>query len=165
MTLIQLLQSGGVLRHRPPHGCYVVQAGREICVMESEVRSAIERRQVRPLGADQHGVHLFVFNQQGPRHDSHSKPTPAVPAVRRDPSVLPQGPAGVSNALPGVRALRGAVDSKDATPFCPGAGRAPCAQSSGAGRLDGARPQRTAVAGAGKGCVGCGGCGVMGVAV
>lgn len=165
MTLIQLLQSGGVLRYRPPHGCYVVLAGRHVNVTESEVRGAIEARQVRPLGADRHGVHLFAFNQQGLRHDSYSNPAPAVPAVRRDPAVLPQGSAGVSNALPGVRALRGAVDSKNAAAVCPGAGRAPCAQSPDAGRLDGARPQRAAVAGAGKGCVGCGGCGVMGVAV
>ena len=95
MTLIQLLQSGGVLRYRPPHGCYVVLAGRHVHVTEDEVRSAVESRRVRPLGVDQHGVHLFSFNQQGARHVSHSKPAPAVPTVRRDPSALPQRTAGL----------------------------------------------------------------------
>ena len=40
MTLIQLLQTGGVLRYRPPHGFYVVLRGKHVAVTEAEARAS-----------------------------------------------------------------------------------------------------------------------------
>lgn len=85
--------------------------------------------------------------------------------VRNHPQALPARPAAVPNALPDVHPMRRTADSKTPAPIPADSRTAPGQVQGGAGRLDGARAQRAAVAGAGKGCVGCGGCGVMGVAV
>ncbi len=61
MTLQQLLQSGGVLRIRPPYGPYVVVAGKSTPVTEGEVRQAVESGLVRPSGIDRHGVYGFAL--------------------------------------------------------------------------------------------------------
>ena len=64
MSLLQLLKSGGVLRYRPPHGFYVVLAGKSTPVSESEARAAVTSKTVVPNGKDQHGVYLFALNQK-----------------------------------------------------------------------------------------------------
>ena len=61
MNLLQMLQSGGVLRYRPPHGFYVVMRGKHVAVTEPEARAAVTAKQVRPDGIDQHGVYIFAL--------------------------------------------------------------------------------------------------------
>ena len=61
MNLLQMLQSGGVLRWRPPHGFYVVLRGKHVAVTEAEARAAVTAKQVRPDGVDQHGVYIFAL--------------------------------------------------------------------------------------------------------
>lgn len=61
MNLLQMLQSGGVLRWRPPHGFYVVLRGKHVAVTEAEARAAVTAKQVRPDGIDQHGVYIFAL--------------------------------------------------------------------------------------------------------
>ena len=61
MNLLQMLQSGGVLRYRPPHGFYVVLRGKHVAVTEAEARAAVTAKQVRPDGVDQHGVYIFAL--------------------------------------------------------------------------------------------------------
>lgn len=65
MTLVQLLQSGGVLRYRPPHGFYTVLRGKHVAVTEAEARAAVAAKQVRPDGIDQHGVYIFALAKGG----------------------------------------------------------------------------------------------------
>ena len=65
MTLIQLLQTGGVLRYRTPHGFYVVLRGKHVAVTEAEARAAVTAKQVRPDGVDQHGVYIFALAEGG----------------------------------------------------------------------------------------------------
>ena len=155
MNLIQLLQSGGVLRYRPPHRFYVVLAGKSIKVTEAEAKKAVSDKRVVPDGIAGHGVYVFRLNRQGQQD---------VRCVQRGAKALPQGSTGASAALPQVRVLRGAADSAPAACVCPGAPSAARKEPGSAGGLDGARPQRGATAGAGQGhCLGCGACarGVM----
>ena len=61
MTLIQLLQTGGVLRYRPPHGFYVVLRGKSTAITDAEARAAVSAKKVLPNGIDQHGVYIFAL--------------------------------------------------------------------------------------------------------
>ena len=62
-SLLQLLKSGASLRYRPPHGFYVVLAGKTQPVSQAEAKKAVESRAVRPAGKDQHGVYLFALGR------------------------------------------------------------------------------------------------------
>ena len=62
-TILSLLRSGGSLRYRPPHGFYVVLAGKQQPISQDEARKAVESRAVRPAGKDQHGVYLFALGR------------------------------------------------------------------------------------------------------
>lgn len=59
----KLLRQGGSLRYRPPHGFYVVLAGKTQPASQDEARKAVESRAVRPAGKDQHGVFLFTLGR------------------------------------------------------------------------------------------------------
>ena len=153
-TILPLLRQGGSLRYRPPHGFYVVLAGKQQPVSQAEARKAVESRTVRPNGIDQHGVYLFALSQ---------KAANAVPAVRNHPQTLPARPAAVPHALRNLPALRREAGAEDPAPvhLAEGAqgGRVP----PGAGRLDAPRSPGGTDPQAGKaGCVGCGRCGAAG---
>ena len=62
-TILSLLRQGASLRYRPPHGFYVVLAGKQQPVSQSEARKAVEAKLVRPNGIDQHGVYLFALGK------------------------------------------------------------------------------------------------------
>lgn len=62
-SLLQLLKSGASLRYRPPHGFYVVVAGKQQPISQAEAKKAVESRAVRPAGKDQHGVYLFALGR------------------------------------------------------------------------------------------------------
>ena len=64
MNLLQMLQSGGVLRYRPPHGFYVVMRGKSTAITDAEARAAVSAKKVLPNGIDQHGVYLFALNKK-----------------------------------------------------------------------------------------------------
>ena len=64
MTLIQLLQSGAVLRYRVGFGFYTVLSGKSTPAAEAEARAAVTSKTVTPNGKDQHGVYLFALNQK-----------------------------------------------------------------------------------------------------
>lgn len=152
MTLIQLLQSGAVLRYRDPYGFYTVLSGKSTPLSDATGRAAVQSGLVRPAGKDQHGVYLFALSQ---------KAANAVPAVQRHPQALPKRPAAVPNALPGVSAMRRQADSKT-TAAVPADNRtAPGPVQAGAGGLGGSGARRRGAEGAGKGDgVGCGAKGV-----
>lgn len=151
MTLIQLLQTGGALRYRPPHGFYVVRSGLTIPVSQSEAQAAVKAGRVRPAGISAHGVYVFSLNDKATD----------VRRVRNHPQALPKRPAAVPPALPDVHPLRGKANPKVSAAVPAHCGAAQGQVQAGAGRLDGARAWRAGAKGAGKGDgVGCGGEGV-----
>lgn len=62
MTLDQLLNNGGVLRFRKPHGAYVIKNGERWPVPKEEIEAAIKAGKIRPEGSkpDIHGVWHFT---------------------------------------------------------------------------------------------------------
>lgn len=62
-AIVSLLRQGGSLRYRPPHGFYVVVAGKQQPISQAEAKKAVESRAVRPAGKDQHGVYLFALGK------------------------------------------------------------------------------------------------------
>ena len=139
-NLLQRLQSGAVLRYRPPHGFYVVMSGLTIPVLQSEAQAAVKARQVRPAGISAHGVYVFSLNDKATD-------------VRRVPDhtkALPARPASVPPALPDVHPLRRTLHSEIPAAVPADNRTAPGQVQEGAGRLDGAGAQRAGAKGAGK---------------
>ena len=152
-NLLQRLQSGAVLRYRPPHGFYTVHAGKSTPVTEATGRAAVQSGLVRPDGKTPHGVYIFTLVPQ----KAH-----AMPALRNDPKALQARPAAVPDALPRVHLLRGAADPKNSARIQMAGGEKAAAVPSGVGGMGGQGAQRDGIEKACKGeCVGCGGEGVM----
>lgn len=66
MTLGQLLNNGGVLRFRPPHGFYVVRQSERHHITQAEGEAAVKQGLVVPESSqpDIHGVWHFTLNKQ-----------------------------------------------------------------------------------------------------
>ena len=66
MNLDQLLNNGGALRYRPPHGFYVIRQGERWPVPKEEIEAAIKARKVKPESdkPDIHGVWHFTKVRQ-----------------------------------------------------------------------------------------------------
>ena len=66
MTFDELLNNGGVLRFRPPHGFYVVRNGTRHSITRQEGEAAIREGRVVPESTqpDIHGVRHFTLNKQ-----------------------------------------------------------------------------------------------------
>lgn len=62
MNLNQLLNNGGVLRYREPHGFYVIRQGERWPVAKEDVEAAIKAGKVRTESnkPDVHGVWHFT---------------------------------------------------------------------------------------------------------
>ena len=66
MNLNQLLNNGGVLRFRPPHGFYVVRQSERHHITQAEGEAAVKRGLVVPESSqpDIHGVWHFTLNNK-----------------------------------------------------------------------------------------------------